>query len=126
MKYYFVIAKCGHIGRNKYVEVTFAIKAESKKEAVQLVINRGKVKKQLKNSISNVYEVSYEEYMNQMNINKDNIYLHAHYKREVDVDELCIKTFDNRKRYKSYYEFESREEKIKYIFKKREYLERVC
>lgn len=45
MCYYFVIAKCGHVGKGKYIDVIFPIMAETKKEASQMVLLKPKVKK---------------------------------------------------------------------------------
>ena len=77
MCYYFVIAKCGHVGKGKYIDVIFPIMAETKKEASQMVLLKPKVKKQLSNAISSIFEVSKEEFDKQININKEDIYIHS-------------------------------------------------
>ena len=63
MNYYLVTAKCGHVGRGKYIEVDFPLCAESKSEAALKCLKKGKVKKQLKNAISSVFEISYDQFV---------------------------------------------------------------
>ena len=62
-KYYAVTTKCGHVRRNKYVEVTFAIAAESGKEAAKIGRYMPRVKHDLPMAITNVVRISYEEYL---------------------------------------------------------------
>ena len=37
IKYFKVVAKCGHVGKRNYIPVAFAVKAESKSKASQKV-----------------------------------------------------------------------------------------
>ncbi len=83
MNYYLVIAKCGQVGKGRYVEVEFPIYAEDKKSAAQMVLKRAKVKKQFKNAITNVYEISYDEHLAKTNEFNDNTFVRAHTKREI-------------------------------------------
>ena len=62
MRYYIVVAKCGHVGKGKYIDVSFPVVANTGKEAANLILCRSKVKKQLKNAITNVFEVSEDIY----------------------------------------------------------------
>ncbi len=61
MKYYVVIAKCGHVGNGKYIDVEFPVIAENGSLAAKKILKRSKVKKQLKNAITGVFEVVKEE-----------------------------------------------------------------
>ena len=44
IKYYNVTAKCGHVGRENYIPISFAVKAQSAKEASKRVRNFPRVK----------------------------------------------------------------------------------
>ena len=120
MCYYFVIAKCGHVGKGKYIDVIFPIMAETKKEASQMVLLKPKVKKQLSNAISSVFEVSKEEFDEQMNINKDDIYIHSHCKQEIKeiLNSDKIQSLPKKKLYKNTFEFNSKIDKVNYYNKK--------
>lgn len=120
MCYYFVIAKCGHVGKGKYIDVIFPIMAETKKEASQIVLLKPKVKKQLSNAISFVFEVSKEKFDEQMNINKEDIYIHSHCKQEIKeiLNSDKIQILPKKKQYKNSFEFNSKIDKVNYYYKK--------
>lgn len=120
MCYYFVIAKCGHVGKGKYIDVVFPIMAETKKEASQMVLLKPKVKKQLSNAISSVFEVSKEEFDKQININKEDIYIHSHCKQEIKeiLNSDKIQILPKKKQYKNSFEFNSKIDKVIYYYKK--------
>lgn len=120
MCYYFVIAKCGHVGKGKYIDVIFPIMAETKKEASQMVLLKPKVKKQLSNAISSVFEVSKEEFDKQININKEDIYIHSHCKQEIKeiLNSDKIQILPKKKQYKNSFEFNSKIDKVNYYNKK--------
>lgn len=61
-KYYKVTAKCGHVGKNKYVKMDFYLRAESKKDAAQKVKKNPRVKKHHKDCIFAVDKITYAEY----------------------------------------------------------------
>ncbi|MBE6138052.1 MAG: hypothetical protein E7176_06625 [Erysipelotrichaceae bacterium] len=122
MNYYLVIAKCGHVGKGRYVEVEFPVYAEDKKSAAQMVLKRGKVKKQLKNAITTVYEISYNEYIVKSNEFDDNTFVRAHTKKEIlDYIESAEQLISLKKHYKK--SFNSREERIMFLFKKNKIME---
>ena len=120
MCYYFVIAKCGHVGKGKYINVVFPIMADTKKEASQMVLLKPKVKKQLSNAISSVFEVSKEEFDKQININKDDIYIHSHCKQEIKeiLNSDKVQILPKKKQYKNSFEFNSKIDKVNYYNKK--------
>ena len=62
-KYFAVIAKCGHVGRNKAILKTFYIKAESGKEAAKKARNTPRVKHDHKDAIRDVVKITFEEYV---------------------------------------------------------------
>lgn len=118
MKYYKVVAKCGHVGKGKYVEVVFPVCCDDAKSAAHQILKHGKVKKQLKNAISSVCEISLDEYLVLKQENTNNIYLRAHCSQEVNTEILDIKELVFEKNKKKV-EFETRREKITYLLKKK-------
>lgn len=62
MKLYEVKAKCGHVGRKFYALKTFAIKAESGKEAAAITRELPRVKHHHKDAIREVHEIDEERF----------------------------------------------------------------
>ncbi len=91
-KYYLVTAMCGHIGRLKYIPINFAVYASSTKDASKLVRGFPRVKKQRKDAIISCVEISYEQYLIQLNINRNSSYLAAKRRKDVDMDDEFIKS----------------------------------
>lgn len=73
--YYEVKAKCGHVGRNNYIIKTFAIIAESGKEAAVTCKWTPRVKHHDKKAIVEVKKINYEEYKQLKNKNDNDFYL---------------------------------------------------
>lgn len=83
MKNYFeVIAKCGHVGRNKYIPIKFAVEAESGKDAAAMVRRFPRVKHDHKYAILSVAKIDYARYMEINAINDNNPYLKCKSKYE--------------------------------------------
>lgn len=61
-KYFIVTAKCGHVGKNKYIEKNLTIIAISKKEAAEKGRAYPRVKHNWKDAIIDVVEVDEDEY----------------------------------------------------------------
>ena len=117
MRYYIVIAKCGHVGKGKYIDVSFPVLAETGKDAANLILRRSKVKKQLKNAITAVYEVNEDIYNSYLDNSFFSDYLKSHFKREFDLNKYDVKELEldsNKKKQ----EFDSRRERITYILKR--------
>ena len=74
-KYYAVHCRCGHVGRDCYVEIVFAIIATSRKDAAEKARWFARVKHNRKNAIINCYEITREEYEKIIEINKNDPYL---------------------------------------------------
>ena len=62
MKAYKVIAKCGHVGQNYYIDKVFAVMAETGKEAAAIVRNRSRVKHHHKDAIRSVEEITFDAF----------------------------------------------------------------
>ena len=86
-KYFAVVTKCGHVGRNHYVPVKFAVAAESRKEAAKFARHFGRVKHDHKDAILSVTEIDYQEFLKIKEINKNDQYLHC--KSRYEQNEFC-------------------------------------
>lgn len=86
-KYFQVTAKCGHLGKLRYIPINFAIYAENAHEASQFAKKLPRVKKQCKDAILACEEITYEEYMALLDANRKSSYLTAKCRRQVIVDE---------------------------------------
>ena len=71
MNYYKVEAKCGHVGRNKYVVKCFPVCADSGKEAAKQVRDFPRVKHHHKDAILSTSKISEEEFY-ELHKNNDN------------------------------------------------------
>lgn len=76
-KYYSIQVKCGHVGKKFYVPMTFAIIAESAKEAARIAREMPRVKHDHKDAIQSVLEISREEYIALRQQNDADPYLHC-------------------------------------------------
>lgn len=74
-RYYKVVAKCGHVGRNNYIPVQFAVIALNGKEAAKKVRDYTRVKHNHKDAILNCTEISYADYLELLDINSKDEYL---------------------------------------------------
>ena len=92
MKYFEVIAKCGHVGKNKCIFITFACAAENGKEAAAKVRLYKRVKHDHKDAIRDVQEITFEEYMKLRSENNADPYLHCKNPQE----QRKIPDFDSR------------------------------
>ncbi|MCQ2386140.1 MAG: hypothetical protein MJ078_05660 [Clostridia bacterium] len=92
MKYFEVIAKCGHVGKNKCIFITFACAAEDGKEAAAKVRLYKRVKHNHKDAIRDVQEITFEEYMKLRSENDADPYLHCKNPQE----QRKIPDFDSR------------------------------
>ena len=60
-EYYKVLAKCGHVGRHRYITKWFYVKASSGKEAAYIVRYKPRVKHDHKDAIREVVSINYYE-----------------------------------------------------------------
>ena len=74
-KYYAVCCKCGHVRPNRYVEITFAIRANSGKEAAEIARRIARVKHNKKTAIISCKEITKEEYDTLNETNRNDPYL---------------------------------------------------
>lgn len=86
-KYYLVNAKFAHVGQKYCIRKEVPVKAKNKKEAAKIVKNMPRVKKNIKNSILNVEEITHEEYMKALKKYKEDKYFECH--NIQDQNRLC-------------------------------------
>lgn len=113
-KFYAVKAKCGHVGRNNYLPITFGIKAYSGKEAAEKVRYMPRVKHHHKDAILSVREINYEEFLAIIQMNNEDSYLKVTSKQDqnlycLDLDDRLIKE------HKYHKSKRNREEKLTFL-----------
>ena len=126
-KYYAVTTKCGHVGKGKFINVTFAISAEDGKEAAEIGRWLPRVKHHYKYCITDVKCISYDDYLELCEENNNNPYLKC--KNVQEQNETCPNIYDNvetldyliqepKKVYK-----EKRKQRVEFILKKKKIME---
>ena len=83
--YYKVVAKCGHVGRRKYIPIIFAVVAENGKDASKLVRQYPRVKHNHKDAILRCDKITFEEFLQIKEINNNDPYLHCQNKQEQNM-----------------------------------------
>lgn len=74
-KYYKVVCKCGHVGKMKYIPITFAVCASSGKAAQERARKIPRVKHDAEDAVIHCTKISYEEYLIIREINDNDSYL---------------------------------------------------
>ena len=85
MKYFEVVAKCGHVGRNFYYEGKFYIIATNGKEAAKIVREIPRVKHDHKDAILSLSEINEKEYSKGKLRNDQNPYFKCHNRKEQKI-----------------------------------------
>lgn len=124
--YYEVIAKCGHVGRKHYVPIKFAVIADDGKEAAKKVRQFSRVKHNHKDAILNVKKISYERYLEIVEVNHNDQYLNCHSKHE----QKLINNFEDRleddfHNLEIKYDKQARIDRVSYKLKKFKNLEKI-
>jgi hypothetical protein len=73
--FYAVTCKCGHVGRHRYMPITFPVVADSKKDAARIARDIPRVKHDHKDAILGVKQISLEEFQDLQTINNNDPYL---------------------------------------------------
>ena len=92
MENYLVRAQFGHVGRNNFIIKTIPVFAEDGKEAALKVRWMGRVKHNRKDAIIDVRKVTFEEYLKQKEINRNDPYFSVHSRQEQEA--LCTDIAD--------------------------------
>lgn len=93
VEYYKVLAKCGHVGRNRYILKWFYRKANSGEEAARIIRNTPRVKHHHKDAIREVVRIDYDEYINGVKIMASDMYFNVHNSTDQKLYN-CIKQED--------------------------------
>jgi len=96
MKYFKVTAKCGHVSKGYYIDKDFPVFAKTASEASQKVKTYPRVKKQLKDCITECIEISVEEFYALRERNHKDGYFKA--KNNRDLDNFCPMIENDKKR----------------------------
>lgn len=123
-KYFIVTAKCGHVGRNKYIVKQLTIRASSGKEAARKGREYPRVKHHMKDAILDIKEVSKEEYYEMRVKNYCDPYFSVRNMQEqrlycINIEDSIIEIESN--------EIDKRDRclRINYLMKKRKIEERI-
>jgi hypothetical protein len=118
MRYFIVTAKCGHVGKGRYIPIRFAVRAKTASEAASVARGLPRVKHHHKDAILSVEEVDVSEYEDRHYVNSFDPYLLCKNKKaqmqEFDAIFFRIQDEDNEHHCK-----EERSEKPLYSGKKR-------
>lgn len=79
---YAVTAMCGHVGKNKYIAITFPITAKNARDAAKVARWIPRVKHHVKNAILEVKKITSNEYNQLIAQNRNDKYLSVHSKQE--------------------------------------------
>jgi len=93
MEYYKVLAKCGHVGRNRYILKWFYLKSDSGEDAAKIIRFTPRVKHHHKDAIREVVRIDYDEYVNGSKIMASDMYFNVHNSTDQKLYN-CIKQGD--------------------------------
>lgn len=101
MKYFKVLAKCGHVGRSSYIPIEFAIVAVDGKQAAAIVRAKPRVKHDHKDAILSTEEICFEDFMRLRSQNDADPYLHCkNIQQQRDIQNLADRLVsEQRKKY---------------------------
>lgn len=91
--YYLVTVKCGHVGRHRYMPITFPIKSENAKDAVNIARNIPRVKRNHPDFVIDVRLTDEQGFLKQSIINAKDPYLKV--ERKADQNKI-IHLFEDR------------------------------
>jgi len=77
LNFYKVVAKCGHVGRSRYCEKAFFVKAENGRIAAQAVRKMGRVKHDHKDAIRSVDKIDEAGYVAGRQANRNDPFLNS-------------------------------------------------
>lgn len=125
IKYYEVVAKCGHVGRKHYIPIKFAIAAINSKDAAQKIRKRPRVKHDHKDAILSVKEVDYETYLQIKKANDKDPYLKCHSRHEQSkIEDLSVRLIEDPHNKEIFHDKNERINRVSYKIKKRKNLEK--
>ena len=127
INYYEVIAKCGHVGRNHYVPIKFAVKAETGEEAAKLVREYPRVKHNHKDAILKVTKIDYEKFLEINETNNKDPYLKCSSKQEQNqIEGFELRLVIDNHNFKEEPNKQARKERVVHKIKKMRLIEQLC
>ncbi|MGI6725903.1 MAG: hypothetical protein ACOX62_06890 [Christensenellales bacterium] len=81
-RWFLVTAKCGHVGRGRYLPVTFAVIAQNARHAAARARQYPRVKRHHKNAILRVEEIGKQTYLAAIEQNNQDPYLRCRSRKE--------------------------------------------
>lgn len=93
MGYYKVLAKCGHVGRNRYILKWFYLTANSREESARIIRFKPRVKHNHKDAIREVEKIDLDEYVTGRNKMDSDMYFNVHNSSDQKLYN-CIKQED--------------------------------
>jgi len=81
-KFFKVTAKCGHVKKNQYIPITFAISAYNGEEVAKIARWIPRVKHHDKSAIIECVEIGYDQFVEIKKLNNKNVYLKCSSKQE--------------------------------------------
>ena len=122
--YYLVSCKCGHVGRDKYIPINFAVIAENGEEAAYIARYIPRVKHDHKDAILDVRCITLEEFLEIKEINDNDPYLKCHSRQEqnliVNLAERMVADLHN---VKQAFDKQTRKDRVAYKLRKFKILE---
>jgi hypothetical protein len=91
-RWFLVTAKCGHVGRERYLPVTFAVIAQNARQAAAKARQYPRVKRHHKDAILRVEEIDKQTYLAAIEQNNNDPYLRCRSRREQSPYEKQIQT----------------------------------
>ena len=119
MNCYEVKAKCGHVGKSRYLIVAFPIKADNGRDAAQIVRKMGRVKHDHKDAIRSVRKITQEEYDDLVMKNNNDPYLQARNKQEQNETCTALDFYTLEEEKEKSIDKKERKERIKSLLKRR-------
>ena len=114
-KYFKVVCKCGHVGRKNYIPIQFAIVAENAKAAAAKAKAYPRVKRDHKDAILGVFEISLEEFIDLLELNNNDPYLKCKNKQEQNlINDLEARLLHDPHSDVEEIDKEARQDKVKY------------
>lgn len=96
LEMYEVVCKCGHVGKSHYMPISFAIMAQSGKEAASIAREMPRVKHNHKDAILNVRKINQDEYTRLSKRNYHDSYLHCRCIQDQNLIDISDRLMDEK------------------------------
>lgn len=95
--FYVVTVRCGHVGKNNYIPVSFPVYATSGKEAAKIGRNMPRAKHDAKNCVISVENITEDQFFEFQQINNFDPYLKCknHQEQQLYLDNIYFRICEN-------------------------------